>query len=168
MTATTLSNLTVLVVDDKDPIRELICGILETFGVPNIREASDGAGALADMKTQVPDAVIADLKMQPVDGLSFTRAVRTDPASPAPDVPILMITGHSEKRHVEEARDAGVTDFLAMPVTANTVAQRLATAIEKPREFIRARSFVGPERRRRQLPVVASARRRASDHATAA
>ena len=163
MTAGVLSNLTVLVVDDKEPIRELICGILENFGVPEVREAADGSDAFRDMQSHAPDAVIADLKMQPVDGLSFTRAVRTNPGSPVPDVPILMITGHSEKHHVVEARDAGVTEFLAMPVTANAIAERLTSAIQRPRTFVRAKAFVGPDRRRRQLPIVSRASRRASD-----
>jgi CheY-like chemotaxis protein len=164
MSAAVLSNLTVLVVDDQEPIRELICGILDTFGVPDVREAADGSGAFRDMQLHAPDAVITNLMMQPVDGLSFTRSVvRTDPASPVPDVPILMITRHSEKHHVEEARNAGVTDFIAMPVTANTIAERLTSAIQRPREFVRTRAFVGPDRRHRQLPMVASASRRASD-----
>jgi CheY-like chemotaxis protein len=158
-----LSNLTVLVVDDKEPIRELICGILENFGVSDVREAADGNGAFKDMQSHAPDAVITDLMMQPVDGLSFTRSVRTDPGCPVPDVPILMVTGHSEKRHVEEARDAGVTDFIAMPVTANTIAERLTSAVQRPRDFVRARAFVGPDRRRRQLPLVETAKRRESD-----
>ena len=163
MAAGVMSNLTVLVVDDKEPIRELICGILDTFGVGKVREASDGLGAFRDMKAHMPDAVITDLAMQPVDGLTFTRTVRTDPASPAPDVPILMITGHSEKHHVEEARDAGVTEFLAMPVTANSIAERLTSAIQRPRDFVRSQGFSGPDRRRRKLPVVTTGQRRASD-----
>ena len=163
MSSGVLSNLTVLVVDDEEPIRELICGILDSFGIRKIRQASDGLVAFKDMQSHAPDAVITDLEMKPVDGLAFTRAVRTDPDCPVPDVPILMVTGHCEKHHVEEARDAGVTEFIAMPVTANTIAERLTSAIEKPRSFVRARNFVGPERRRRQLPLVSTASRRASD-----
>lgn len=168
MAAGVLSDLTVLVVDDKEPIRELICGILDTFGVGKVREASDGLGAFRDMKAHAPDAVITDLMMQPIDGLTFTRTVRTDPNSPAPDVPILMVTGHSAKRHVQEARDAGVTEFLAMPVTANAIAERLTSAVQRPRTFVRSRAFVGPDRRRRQLPMVSSASRREKDQARTA
>jgi CheY-like chemotaxis protein len=163
MSAETLSDLTVLVVDDKEPIRELICGILETFGVQTVREAADGLGAFKDMQSHKPDVVITDLEMKPVDGLTFTRAVRTDPASPAPDVPILMVTGHCEKHHVKEARDAGVTEFLAMPVTASSIAERLTSAIQRPRDFVRSQGFSGPDRRRRKLPVVTTGQRRASD-----
>lgn len=165
MAAEALSNLTVLVVDDEEPIRDLICGILENIGVRKVRQAADGLSAFRDMHENAPDAVITDLKMKPVDGLSFTRAVRTDPASPATDVPILMVTGNCEKHNVEEARDAGVTEFLALPVTANAIAERLLSTVQRPRGFVRARGFVGPDRRRRQLPVVAAARRRASDWA---
>lgn len=163
MSSGVLSNLTVLVVDDEEPIRELICGILDSFGIRKIRQATDGLVAFKDMQSHAPDAIITDLEMKPIDGLAFTRAVRTDPDCPVPDVPILMVTGHCEKHHVEEARDAGVTEFIAMPVTANTIAERLTSAIEKPRSFVRARNFVGPERRRRQLPLVSTASRRASD-----
>ena len=168
MSSGVLSNLTVLVVDDEEPIRELICGILDSFGIRKVRQAADGLVAFKDMQSHAPDAVITDLEMKPVDGLAFTRAVRTDPDCPVPDVPILMVTGHCEKHHVEEARDAGVTEFIAMPVTANTIAERLTSAIEKPRAFVRARNFVGPERRRRQLPLVSTASRRASDLGRAA
>lgn len=168
MSAEVLSDLTVLVVDDEEPIRDLICGILDNFGVQKVRQAADGLGAFRDMRVHRPDAVITDLMMKPVDGLEFTRAVRNDPSSPIPDVPILMVTGHCEKHHVEEARDAGVTEFLAMPVTANSIAERLTSAIQRPRDFVRARNFVGPERRRRQLPVISSVARRASDHAQGA
>ena len=165
MSASVLSDLTILVVDDKEPIRDLICGILHNFGIANVREAADGLGAFRDMRAVPPDAIITDLKMRPIDGLAFTRSVRRDADSPAPEVPIVMITGNSEKHHVVAARDAGVTEFLAMPVTANAIAERITSAVRRPRPFVRAQHFVGPDRRRRQLPVVASARRRVSDGA---
>ena len=59
--------------------------------------------------------------MKPMDGLEFTRRVRNDEHSPNPFVPIIMITGHTEKYRVEAARDAGVTEFLAKPITAQNL-----------------------------------------------
>ncbi|MCZ6454421.1 MAG: response regulator, partial [Alphaproteobacteria bacterium] len=67
MSSGVLSNLTVLVVDDEEPIRELICGILDTFGIRKIRQASDGLVAFKDMQSHAPDAVITDLEMKPID-----------------------------------------------------------------------------------------------------
>ena len=91
--------------------------------------------------------------------------LRDDPTHPATHVPVMMITGFAEKHHVEAARDAGVTEFLAKPVTVDGVEARLRSVIENPRQFIRSKSFVGHDRRRRQVPVPDDAKRRAEDSA---
>jgi two-component system chemotaxis response regulator CheY len=72
---------------------------------------------------------------------------------PSTHVPVLMITGYAEKHVVEAARDAGATEFLAKPVTVDGLGARLMSVIENPRQFISSGTFVGPDRRRRQLPV---------------
>ena len=59
-----------------------------------------------------------------------------------------MITGHTEKHRVEAARDAGVTEFLAKPITAHNLFSRIAEIVERPRAFVRCDSYFGPDRRR--------------------
>ena len=86
--------------------------------------------------------------MKPMDGLEFTRRVRNDEHSPNPFVPIIMITGHTEKHRVEAARDAGVTEFLAKPITAHNLFARIAEIVERPRAFVRCDNYFGPDRRR--------------------
>jgi two-component system chemotaxis response regulator CheY len=56
--------------------------------------------------------------MHPVDGLAFIRWIRTSTASPNPYVPVIMMTGHATQRTLNDARMAGVTEFLAKPLTA--------------------------------------------------
>ncbi len=87
-----------------------------------------------------------------MDGLEFVRLVRTDTESPNPFVPVIMLTAHTEAKRVVEARDAGVTEFLAKPISAHQLYSRILAVIERPRPFIRAKAYVGPERRRRQDP----------------
>ena len=82
--------------------------------------------------------------MKPMDGLEFTRDVRTRRDSPNPFVPIIMITGHTEKHRVEAARDAGVTEFLAKPITAQSLFSRIAEIVERPRAFVRCDSLFRP------------------------
>jgi two-component system chemotaxis response regulator CheY len=65
-------------------------------------------------------------------------------------IPIMM-TGYSDKVRVEEARDVGVTEFLAKPFTAQDLYARIEKLIEKPRRFVEAEAFFGPERRRRKM-----------------
>ena len=60
--------------------------------------------------------------MEPIDGLEFSRMLRDDLTHPATRVPVMMITGFAEKQYVEAARDAGVSEFLAKPVTVDGVA----------------------------------------------
>ena len=59
-------------------------------------------------------------------------------------MPIIMITGHTEKHQVEAARDAGVTEFLAKPITAQSLFSRIAEIVERPRAFVRCRKLFRP------------------------
>lgn len=158
-----MSDLRVLVVDDNDHMRRLLRGILESLGIKQVRDVENGMIALNDSRLNLPDIIITDMMMAPIDGLEFSRMLRDDPTHPATRVPVMMITGFAEKQHVEAARDAGVSEFLAKPVTVDGVAARLRSVIENPRPFIRSSSFTGPDRRRRQVPLPDAEKRRAED-----
>ncbi len=138
-----------LLVDDNDHMRKLIKTILQPLGMNMIREAHDGAQAIAMLREFDADLCIVDWMMEPMDGVAFTRLVRTAPDSPNPYLPIIMLTGHTEMGRIVDARDAGVTEFLAKPVRAGTVYKRIADVIEEPRKFIATQHFIGPDRRRR-------------------
>ena len=77
------------------------------------------------------DIAIVDFNMFPLDGVEFTRLVRNSPDSANPYLPIIMMTGHSGKQRVYEARDAGVTEFLAKPITAKGLLGALASVLNK-------------------------------------
>ena len=89
------------------------------------------------MRDRKPDFVLTDLSMKPVDGIEFTRRVRLGRDSPNPYLPIIMVTGHTERPRVEAARDAGVTEFLAKPITTQNLLVRLVEIVERPRPFVR-------------------------------
>lgn len=167
MSTSSFSELRVLIVDDNDHMRRLLRNILESLGVRQVRDAENGMVALNESRLNVPDVIITDMMMEPVDGLEFSRMLRDDVTHPATHIPVMMVTGHAEKQYVEAARDAGVSEFLAKPVTVDGVAARLRSVIEKPRRFIRSKSFVGPDRRRQQVPVPSEERRRAEDQRAA-
>src|SRR6185295_11444923 len=82
-----------------------------------------------------PDIVITDWAMPIFDGLELTQMIRQPGANNNPYVPIIMLTGHSEKKRV-------------LNVVAN------------PRPFIRTRSYFGPDRRRNANPNYAGPERR--------
>jgi two-component system chemotaxis response regulator CheY len=144
-----LENLRVLLVDDNQHMRAIVMAVLVGVGVRNVREAGDGREALRDWPA---DVAIVDFQMSPMDGVQFTRLVRTSPDSKNPYLPVVMMTGHSEKSRVVDARDAGVTEFIAKPLTARSVLDRLQAVIYQPRPIVRSSTYLGPDRRRRDAP----------------
>lgn len=152
----------VLLVEDNEHFRRLIRTVLQALGITDVREAADGAGGLAALAERDADLVIVDYRMQPMNGVDFTRRVRTDPASGNPYVPILMVTGYTEPRLVAEARDAGVSEFLAKPISAKTLLSRIVQLLQNPRPFVTVEGYFGPDRRRRQVAIPHPDRRNAS------
>lgn len=155
-----LTRLNILVVDDNQHMRILVRSILITLGIRNITEAEEGTDALKLMKTMDADIVICDWQMSPMDGITFTKMVRQSEASENIYVPIIMLTGHTEIERVLTARDAGVNEFLAKPVSAKKVYQRIKMILESPRQFIRTKEYFGPDRRRRDDPSYQGEERR--------
>ena len=82
------------------------------------------------------------------DGLELIQMIRQPGANSNPYVAIIMLTGHSEKKRVVSARDAGVTEFLAKPISAKGLYQRIVNVVANPRSFIKTKTYFGPDRRR--------------------
>ena len=144
-------------------MRVLLTEILRAIGVRQVYEANDGAEALQMMRTHQIDIIMSDLAMQPLDGIDFVRLLRNSPDSPNPMAPVIMITGHSTHKLVNEARDVGVNEFLSKPVTAKGVLDRISRVVESPRPYVRTGSYFGPDRRRRNDPEYKGAMRRSTD-----
>ena len=104
--------------------------------------------ALKVLEERTIDLILTDMVMSPMDGIEFTYKVRNAPDSPNPFVPVIMITGHAERSRVMQARDAGVTEFLAKPISAKGLYQRIMNVVTNPRPFIKTKNYFGPDRRR--------------------
>lgn len=132
------------VIDDNAHIRRLLRAILYSFGSRQIHEAEDGAAGLEIVDMHDPDVVILDLMMPLFDGFDFVRTVRNPRACKSPRVPIIMLTGHAEKKNVLLARDLGVTEFMCKPFSAETLYKRIEAVVEHPRAFIETANYYGP------------------------
>jgi CheY-like chemotaxis protein len=148
MSGATFETLKALVVEDNSHMRTLLRSLLNALGTKHVFEATNGADAFGLLRDARPDLILTDLTMKPIDGIEFTRDVRTSPLSANPFVPIVMITGHTERARVTAARDAGVTEFLAKPITAQNLFLRVAEIVDRPRPFVRCGDYFGPDRRR--------------------
>ena len=116
MSGSAFEALRVLVVEDNQHMRTLLRSLLNSLNIRDICEAGNGATALELLAEKKCDLVLTDLAMKPMDGLQFTRELRQSEQSANPFIPIIMISGHTERHRVEAARDAGITEFLAKPI----------------------------------------------------
>jgi len=145
-----LERLKVLVVDDNHHMINIIKTILRGFEVKDFYDASNAADAFSLIRTTAFDIIITDFAMDPINGCEFIKLIRTAEDSPNHFVPIIMLTAYAEKSKVEQARDAGVTEFCAKPVTATELYRKVCAVINTPRSFIRTSVYFGPDRRRRK------------------
>jgi two-component system nitrogen regulation response regulator NtrX len=118
----------VLVVDDEESIRDSLRMILEHDGY-EVDEASGGGQALARIAQREPDAVLLDIKMPDMDGLTVLRSVREKGYV----TPVIMITGHGDVETAVEATKRGAFDFFEKPLQRDRVLLSLRNAVESNR-----------------------------------
>ena len=154
------NRLRFLVIDDNAHMRRIIRTLLHGFGAREVYEAEDGAAGLDAFTHYVPDIVLTDWAMPIFDGLELAQMIRQPGVNANPFAPIIMVTGHTEKARVTAARDAGITEFLAKPISAKALYQRVVNVVANPRPFIKTKTYFGPDRRRNVNPNYVGPERR--------
>lgn len=101
-----------LIVDDSTSMRQMVAFAL-TSGGYSVREAEDGQVALDIARNQRFDAVVTDVNMPVMDGITLIRELRQLPAYKF--VPILMLTTESSGDKKMEGKAAGATGWLVKP-----------------------------------------------------
>lgn len=160
-----ISQLKVLIVDPNEHMRRLVAQILYSFGCKWTREARDGKEAIEILHSYRADLVITEWVMTPLDGADFLRHLRTHHDSPAKYVPVIVLSGNSFAKSVAEARDSGTTEFLAKPIAASTLRDRIVSILDQPRDFIEADAYIGPDRRRHRRDGYSGDDRRTTNEA---
>ena len=118
----------VLVADDDRAIRESLVRALELEGYVVV-PASDGASALACVHDDPPDAMVLDVMMPSVDGLTVCRVLRAERNR----IPILMLTARTETRDRVAGLDAGADDYLPKPFDLEELLARLRALLRRAR-----------------------------------
>jgi two-component system chemotaxis response regulator CheY len=118
-----LADLDVLIVDDHEAMRTLLVRALSAAGAARVRPAASGAEALALLRERPANLILADQNMPGMDGLAFVAAVRSEARYGDPR--IVMISGHTDTRHADAARAAGVNAVLVKPVSPRALLQAI-------------------------------------------
>lgn len=128
--------------------RQLIAGLLITFGFERVYEADDALEALERLRAVDPDIVFTEARLSGISGVDFVRAIRSGGGAPDDSVPVVMLFDLYDEGLITQARDAGVTELVEMPLTPACLFKAIEMVVDKPRLFVRSQSYVGPDRRR--------------------
>lgn len=140
------SELSFVVAEDGAYMRTIMRNMLQGFGCRQIHEAEDGAAALELIERVMPDIILLDWVMPVLDGSDVMRMIR-QPDHPMAYVPVIMITAHTERKRILEAKQLGVNEVLRKPLSAKAVAQRIRAVVLHPRPFVNEGGYFGPEPR---------------------
>jgi two-component system chemotaxis response regulator CheY len=131
LTPEEFQNLHVLVIEDEDFIRRLIVRLLREIGIQMIYEATDGREGLEVLESRSGDVdlVLCDLEMPKMDGLQFIRGVRSDKTQKIAQLPIIVLTGHSEDAVVRGAVSMNIDGYVVKPVSKKVLVERIVHAM---------------------------------------
>ncbi len=117
-------NMKILVVDDMVTMRKIVKNILKQLGFAHIEEAENGQEALQKLRGDTFGFVVSDWNMPVMTGIDMLRAIRGDEKLKA--IPVLMVTAEAQQSNLVEAVQAGVSNYIVKPFTAETMQEKLA------------------------------------------
>lgn len=147
------SKIRFLVVEANALSAELMVDILAMVGAISIRRATEVDTAIRMMRDADVDVLVTEWNLGAKSGIDLVDFIRHSAQSPNRFMPVIMCTANSEQEDVMQARDKGVTEFLAKPFSVDGLYKRLVSIIARPRSFINSDTYFGPDRRRRQMPI---------------
>lgn len=121
------ASLTVLIVDDHDPIRKGVKRVLQGMDVAEIIECFDGEDAIQCLAKKPVDLLIVDLYMRNVSGFEVIEFVRG--RDMGCDIPIIVVTGEASKEEIVKVADHGAEDYLLKPFQAADLEKKIVKTL---------------------------------------
>ncbi len=116
-------NMKILVVDDMSTMRRIVKNIMKQLGFANVEEAENGQDALDKLRADTFGFVISDWNMPVMTGIDLLRAIRADEKLKA--IPVLMVTAEAQKENLIEAIQAGVSNYIVKPFSAEVIQEKM-------------------------------------------
>lgn len=157
------SKVRALVVDSDSFAVEILLQILEGFGLPEAKSASNIADAKNSLLEGKFDLLICEAMLKDGPGTDLVRWVRSEANPRLRYMPVVMLTGHTQLGYVESGRDAGVNVVVKKPVSPVILFDRLVWSANSPRPFIETETYVGPDRRFKFMGLPEGGGRRKTD-----
>lgn len=136
-----LDQMNILIVDDNQPMRRLFHTLIGLLGPGAIHEAHCGESALKILRDHPIDIMISDWRMNPMDGESLVRYIRTSPDSPNPFLPIIAVSAYATEDVTPAMYDLGVNAVMVKPITMSLFLNTVRAVVARPLGQVRSFSF---------------------------
>ncbi len=123
---TAVDSTKVLIVEDSLSVRNTLQELVEDAGF-TVRTARDGIEAVSTLDSFAPDIVLTDLEMPNMNGVELTSHIRNRQGME--DLPVIMITSRSQKKHREMAMQAGVSTYLTKPYNDSELLEAMSSVL---------------------------------------
>ncbi len=119
----------ILVIEDEEPIRELLKLTLESAGYSSIYMAANGEDGLRLAQTRLPDLILLDLMLPGMDGLSVCRQLKSQEETRA--IPVIMLTARSEESDIVIGLELGAVDYITKPFSRKILIARIRAQLRQ-------------------------------------
>jgi two-component system, chemotaxis family, chemotaxis protein CheY len=140
--------LRIICINNDQEMRHVITNILRDLGVGSTPMAKNGGDGYYEIENSSVDMVILDSKLDGGDGLDFVRKLRDPASTPAPYIPVIMMSTERSLEVVTHAIKQGVDHYMVKPIVPKDLGASITNMLTKPPLRIKTETYVGPCRRR--------------------
>lgn len=123
----------ILLIEDEQSIRELVCMTLEMAGYNTVYSAADGENGLMLAESKQPDLILLDLMLPGIDGLNVCRRLKSN--EDTRNIPIIMLTAKSEESDVVLGLELGANDYVTKPFSRKILVARINAQLRQSSEL---------------------------------
>ncbi|MBN8553306.1 MAG: response regulator [Caulobacterales bacterium] len=152
----------VLIVDANMHSARLLADLMKGMGAREIVFESDQKGAIEVIRDFEPSVMFVERSGPRFDGEALVGRLRRSSLS-SRQIPVIMVTAEATASTIKGARDVGVHEFMVKPFTTGDLIRRLVNVATKPRPWVEAMGYVGPDRRRFNSGEYRGTRKRQSE-----
>lgn len=119
----------VLVVDDDNVMRTYVVKVLMRLGVKHVKDGNDGQQGLAISGSFMPDLILSDIHMAPMDGLEFVKRLRRHPILELRKVPVLFMSADSSTEILNDSVELGIKGYIIKPPVISVLRAKVEQAL---------------------------------------
>lgn len=134
MTDLNYGELTAIIIDDQEFVRNIVSKMLTQFGFGKVLSAADGGSGFDAVMAHKPDIVICDIVMKPVGGMEFLERFRREGGEEAENTPVIFMTGDLDQDTITKAHALGVDALVLKPVPPKKLREKINLLLVRQRD----------------------------------